>query len=102
MLRPTRWRGLSASSWPGWGSLTPTWRVKGTMADPDPAQGAPPRRWGVLALLERWRRTSAQALEDVVEPPTAATGELLTQAPAFQDLRVDHVMKPPAAIVSVA
>jgi CBS domain containing-hemolysin-like protein len=72
------------------------------MAESNPAPDAAPSRWSLLALLDRWRRTSAQALEDVVEPPTAATGELLTQARAFQDLRVDDVMKPRADIVAVA
>ena len=73
------------------------------MADPDPARDAdPPRRRSVLALLKRWRRTPAEAQAAAAEPPTAATGELLTQARAFQDLRVDDVMKPRADIVAVA
>ena len=72
------------------------------MTDSDPASNAAANRWSLIALFDRWRRTSAQALEDVVEPPTAATGELLSHARAFQDLRVDDVMQPRADIVAVA
>jgi CBS domain containing-hemolysin-like protein len=72
------------------------------MADPDPARPAEtPRRRGVLALFKRWRRKPADALQAAAEPPTAATGELLTQARAFQDLRIGDVMKPRADIVAV-
>ena len=42
------------------------------------------------------------ALTQAPEPATAATGELLTQARAFQDLRIDDVMKPRADIIAVA
>jgi CBS domain containing-hemolysin-like protein len=73
------------------------------MADPDPARDAdaPPRR-SVLSLFHRWRRTPTQAQEAAAEPPTAATGQLVTQARAFQDLRVEDVMKPRADIVAIS
>jgi CBS domain containing-hemolysin-like protein len=61
-----------------------------------------PRRRGVLSLLDRFRRQPAQAQEAASEAPTAATGELLSQARAFQDLRVADVMKPRADIVAIA
>ena len=48
---------------------------------------------GVLHLFDRFRsRVPAQAEVDTPEPPTAATGELVSQARAFQDLRVDDVV----------
>lgn len=57
---------------------------------------------GVLHLFDRFRsRAPAQAEVDTPEPPTAATGELVSQARAFQDLRVDDVMQPRADIVAI-
>jgi CBS domain containing-hemolysin-like protein len=56
----------------------------------------------VLSLFDRFRSRPSQAPEPAAEPASAATGELLTQARAFQDLRVGDVMKPRADIVAVA
>ena len=70
------------------------------MADPDPTPDARPSR-GVLSLFDRFRSRPAPAVADAPEAPTAATGELVTQARAFQELRVDDVMKPRADIVAL-
>jgi CBS domain containing-hemolysin-like protein len=73
------------------------------MADPDPArEREAPRRRGVLSLFDRFRRQPNEAQVIAAEPPTAATGALLTQARAFQDLRVEDVMKPRADIMAIA
>ncbi len=78
------------------------------MTDPDPS--AEPQlsstetnlNRGVLSLFDRFRnRRPAKALDVTPEPPTAATGELVSQARAFQDLRVDDVMQPRADIVAI-
>jgi CBS domain containing-hemolysin-like protein len=75
---------------------------------PDPTTGpAPPteephsRNRGVLSLFDRFRSRPGPADDLPPEPPTAATGELVSQARAFQDLRVDDVMKPRADIVAI-
>ena len=55
-----------------------------------------------MRLLDRFRTRNATQAEDAQpEPPTAATGELVSQARAFQDLRVDDVMQPRADIVAI-
>jgi CBS domain containing-hemolysin-like protein len=73
------------------------------MADGDLArEREAPRRRGVLSLFDRFLRQPSEAQEAASEPPTEATGELVTQARAFQDLRVDDVMKPRADIVAIA
>ncbi len=73
------------------------------MAEPDPASSPEPaHRRGALSFFDRWRRAPTPAQEAAAEPPTAATGALLTQARAFQDLRVGDVMKPRADIVAVS
>jgi CBS domain containing-hemolysin-like protein len=62
----------------------------------------PHRNRGVLHLFDRFRsRKTAQDDDAQPEPPTAATGELVSQARAFQDLRVDDVMQPRADIVAI-
>lgn len=72
------------------------------MTDPDPSSDAPPhRRRGLLSLFDRFWRSPTAADAQTPEPPTAATGELVSQARAFQDLRVDDVMKPRADIVAI-
>ncbi|HEX2817309.1 MAG TPA: hemolysin family protein [Phenylobacterium sp.] len=78
------------------------------MTDPDPAPEPAPssgephqRNRGVLSLFDRFRGRPSQADTEPPEPPTAATGELVSQARAFQDLRVDDVMKPRADIVAI-
>ncbi len=70
------------------------------MADPDPTPDTRPSR-GVLSLFDRFRSRPAPAVADAPEAATAATGELVTQARAFQELRVDDVMKPRADIVAL-
>jgi CBS domain containing-hemolysin-like protein len=55
-----------------------------------------------LSLFDRFRsRRTTQTADQAPEPPTAATGELVSQARAFQDLRVDDVMQPRADIVAI-
>lgn len=73
------------------------------MTDPDPAPdpaSAPHKSRGVLSLFDRFRGPPPAAVP-APEPPTAATGELVSQARAFQDLRVGDVMKPRADIVAI-
>jgi CBS domain containing-hemolysin-like protein len=73
------------------------------MAEADPARERDaPRRRGVLGLFQRFRRQPTEAQMIAAEPPTAATGQLVSQARAFQDLRVGDVMKPRADIVAVS
>jgi CBS domain containing-hemolysin-like protein len=72
------------------------------MTDPDPssspAAAAKPR--GIMDFLSRFRK-SEPAPEPPPTPAAAATGELVSQARAFQDLRVDDVMKPRADILAI-
>jgi CBS domain containing-hemolysin-like protein len=74
------------------------------MAEAEPARDRrdAPRKHGMLSLFQRFRRQPSEAQEIATEPQTAATGQLLTQARAFQDLRVEDVMKPRADIVAIA
>jgi CBS domain containing-hemolysin-like protein len=69
---------------------------------PSPEAFAAHKHRGVLSLFDRFRSRPAQDAGSVPEAPTAATGELVSQARAFQELRVDDVMKPRADIVAVA
>jgi CBS domain containing-hemolysin-like protein len=73
------------------------------MTDPDPPSNAEPapKRGGFQALLNLLRRGPAALDPTAPEPPTAATGELVSHARAFQDLRIGDVMKPRADIVAV-
>jgi CBS domain containing-hemolysin-like protein len=73
------------------------------MTDPDPSSTSdgPHRGRGVFGLFNRLRKGHVEVDGDAPEPETAATGELVTQARAFQDLRVEDVMKPRADIVAV-
>jgi CBS domain containing-hemolysin-like protein len=52
-------------------------------------------------LLNLFRRRADAPDPQAPEPPTAATGELVSHARAFQDLRIGDVMKPRADIVAV-
>jgi len=77
-------------------------RVKESMTHPvPPSSGEPARSGGFQALLNIFRRGSPEAGPAAPEPPTAATGELVSHARAFQDLRIGDVMKPRADIVAV-
>ncbi len=68
-----------------------------------PSRSSPPARGGrgMASLFNFFRKTPAELLADAPPPATEATGELVNQARAFQDLRVDDVMKPRADIVAV-
>lgn len=72
------------------------------MIDPDPSSSREParRRGGLMALLNRFRRPSAEPSAASAEPAPQG-GDLISQARAFQDLRVEDVMKPRADIVAV-
>ena len=73
------------------------------MADPDPgSRNGHGARRGLMGLLDVFRRTAEAAADEGPEPETEQTGELVSQARAFQSLRVDDVMKPRADIVAVA
>ncbi len=72
------------------------------MTDPDPSsrRGSGARR-GLLGLFDMFRRTAEQAADDIPQVLTEDGAELVTQARAFQDLRVEDVMTPRADIVGV-
>jgi CBS domain containing-hemolysin-like protein len=61
----------------------------------------PPKGGGFQALLNLFRRGPPALDPAAPDPPTAATGELVSHARAFQDLRIGDVMKPRADIVAV-
>jgi len=69
--------------------------------EPQPTPSEPHRSRGVLHLFDRFRSRPSQDADTAPEPPTAATGELVSQARAFQDLRVEDVMQPRADIVAI-
>lgn len=78
------------------------------MSDPDPpsSQSGPSRkspghRRGLLGLFDFFRRTAEHAADEAPQPLTESGGELVSQARAFQDLRVEDVMKPRADIVGI-
>lgn len=73
------------------------------MNDPDPSSRSSPRRRkrGLLGLLDVFRRTAEAAADESPEPLTENGGELVNQARAFQNLRVEDVMKPRTDIVGV-
>lgn len=72
------------------------------MTDPDPSsRPGPGRRRGLMALVDFFRRGADASAEAGPEPETESAGELVSQARAFQDLRVEDVMKPRADIVAV-
>jgi CBS domain containing-hemolysin-like protein len=80
-------------------------RVKETMTAPDPPSSAEPssprKGGGFQSLLDIFRRGPTDVDPAAPEPRTAATGELVSHARAFQDLRIGDVMKPRADIVAV-
>jgi CBS domain containing-hemolysin-like protein len=73
------------------------------MNDPDPSSRQSPRRSrrGLLGLLDFFRRTAEAAADESPEPLSESGGELVNQARAFQDLRVEDVMKPRTDIVGI-
>jgi hypothetical protein len=54
-----------------------------------------------MGLLQIFRKPTSHPEGDGPEAETAATGALVTQARAFQELRIGDVMKPRADIVAV-
>ena len=73
------------------------------MTDPDPSSrsGLGPRRGLMARLIAALRAPPEDEAPAAGAPAAEAHGELLSQARAFQDLRVDDVMKPRADIVAV-
>jgi CBS domain containing-hemolysin-like protein len=77
------------------------------VSDPDPPSRPGPSRQsrghrrGLLGLFDFFRRTAEHAADEAPEPLTEAGGELVTQARAFQDLRVEDLMIPRADIVGI-
>jgi CBS domain containing-hemolysin-like protein len=72
------------------------------MSDPDPtSSGRAQKGRGLLTLFDRFRPRDAAPGPQTSEPPTAATGELVSQARAFQELGVGDVMQPRADIVAI-
>lgn len=72
------------------------------MNDPDPSSRSSPRhRRGLLGLFDFFRRTAEAAADEAPEPLSENGGELVSQARAFQNLRVEDVMKPRTDIVGV-
>ena len=73
------------------------------MNDPDPSSRPSPRRQrrGLLGVLDFFRRTAEAAADEAPQPLTESGGELVSQARAFQSLRVEDVMKPRTDIVGI-
>lgn len=73
------------------------------MSDPEPPSRQSPSRprRGLLGLFDLFRRTAEHAADEAPEPVTEAGGELVSQARAFQDLRVEDLMIPRADIVAI-
>jgi CBS domain containing-hemolysin-like protein len=72
------------------------------MNDPGPtARLRPGRRRGLLGLIDFFRGAAEVAADDMPQQQTESGGELVTQARAFQDVRVVDVMKPRADIVGI-
>ena len=78
------------------------------MNDPDPSsrpdsskRQAPRRRRGLLGLFDFFRGAAEVAADDMPQQLSEAGDELVSQARAFQDLRVEDVMKPRADIVAI-
>lgn len=73
------------------------------MTDPDAAPDAdpPPRRRGLMALFDRVRGHKPAPASPSQQEASTVAGELVTQARAFEDLRIEDVMKPRADIVAI-
>lgn len=68
----------------------------------DPARNKAGRGGGLMGLLKLFRKAAPVAIPTAEErADAAATGELVSQARAFHDLRVEDVMKPRADIVAI-
>lgn len=76
--------------------------AKESMTDPDPSsRRGPGVRRGLLGLFDFFRRTAEHAADETPQQLTESGGELVSQARAFQDLRVEDVMTPRADIVGL-
>jgi CBS domain containing-hemolysin-like protein len=76
--------------------------AKESMTDPDPSsRRAPGPRRGLAGLFDFFRRTAEHAADESPQPLTESGGALVTQARAFQDLRVEDVMRPRTDIVGI-
>lgn len=72
------------------------------MTDPDRSRRNGSRLWRSLAgLFDAFRRTTEHAADDGPDPRLETGGELVTQARAFQALRVEDVMQPRTDVVGV-
>ena len=74
------------------------------MTDPDPSSSSDPRTKGrgVMTLFKLFRRKKAAENAGLAEErETPETGELVSHAREFQELRVDDVMTPRADIVAI-
>lgn len=72
------------------------------MTDPDSSRSDPPRRrGGLFGWLDRLRAGPPEPVSPAQEEAAAVAGELVSHARAFEDLRVEDVMKPRADIVAV-
>lgn len=73
------------------------------MTDPDPSSSADPRTKGrgVIAFFNLLRRRRNEVAPAPQERETSDSGELVSHAREFQDLRVDDVMTPRADIVGI-
>jgi CBS domain containing-hemolysin-like protein len=54
-----------------------------------------------MGLFDLFRRTAEAAADEIPEPRTETGGDLVSQARAFEDLRVVDVMKPRTDIVAI-
>ena len=73
------------------------------MTDPDPSSsaGPPTKSRGVMSLFNIFRKGHGEGDTHAQDQETPATGELVSHAREFQDLRVDDVMTPRADIVAI-
>ena len=72
------------------------------MTDADPAgRPANPRRRGLMGLFDRLRGRQPEPESPIAEEAPTVAGELVSQAQAFEDLRVEDVMRPRAGIVAI-
>lgn len=72
------------------------------MSDPDPSsRQSPGRRRGLLGFFDRLRGHAETAADEMSGAGSEDGGELISQARAFQDLRVEDVMTPRPDIVAV-
>lgn len=72
------------------------------MTDPDPSRSAKPRRRGLLAFFDRFRRQQPESAPAREAAGEDIADELVTQARAFDDLTVEDVMRPRADIVAIS